>query len=88
MSTYPGTAGETLQTKLLGDFGRAHGILKGTKISLCIKPRSIQANIPANLACWRKRGEERHGVHLRSACAATLPEPRQYDPGRYCQRRK
>lgn len=27
MSTYPGTTGETLQTKLLGDFGRAHGIL-------------------------------------------------------------
>lgn len=28
-STYPRTAGEALKTELLGDFGRAHGVLAG-----------------------------------------------------------
>lgn len=27
-STYPSTAGEALQTKLLGDLGGAHGVLE------------------------------------------------------------
>jgi hypothetical protein len=44
--TYPGTAGETLKTELLGDLGRAHGVLRIHQyISLVIRFRRAYGQI-------------------------------------------
>lgn len=51
-STYPSTAGEALQTKLLGNLGGAHGVLEGRQSVSSIEPQShVTEIIPANLAC-------------------------------------
>lgn len=60
--TYPGTAGQALETELLGDLGNAHCILHPSVKSLFI---STMIYAPASPACWRKQGEEHHGVRLR-----------------------
>jgi len=64
--TYPGTACQALQTKLLGDLRRAHGVLPKKK-KRC-QPREqdlsqvVRGIVLANLAYWRKLKEEHRGV--------------------------
>ena len=66
--TYPGTACQALQTKLLGDLRRAHGVLPKKEKKKRGQPREqdlsevVRGIILADLAYWRKLKEEHHGV--------------------------
>lgn len=52
----PGSLTETVEAKLVGDFGRIHGILK-PRVSET-SPRKEVSDLQANLVCWRKPKEE------------------------------
>ena len=89
---YPSTTSEALKTKLLRNLGRAHGILYGKVTSVnsffhLIASFINQVSIPADLACLQRQVEGHHGVHLHSACVATLPEPQRHGRDR-CYRQQ
>ena len=65
---YPGSLSERVETKLVGDFGSVHGVLR----KLVWVVLQTVYHILEDPACWQRPRGEHHGVRPRSACAATL----------------